>query len=75
MKRDIYQKLLAWKSSSRRKPLILKGAFKVRKTYIIKAFGKNEYDKLAYLDLTLRRLTGVENNHFCTVYCTYQTCQ
>ena len=50
MKRDIYQKLLAWKSSRRRKPLILKGARQVGKTYIIKEFGKNEYDKLAYFD-------------------------
>lgn len=33
MKRDIYQKLLAWKTSDRRKPLLLKSARQKGKTY------------------------------------------
>ncbi len=50
MKRDIYKKLLSWKSSNRRKPLILRGARQVGKTYIIKEFGRVEYDRIAYFD-------------------------
>lgn len=50
MKRDIYQELLEWKHSERRKPLILKGARQVGKTYILKEFGKKEYKNVAYFD-------------------------
>jgi predicted AAA+ superfamily ATPase len=48
MKRDIYQKMLAWKSSKRRKPLLLRGARQVGKTYILQAFGREEYENVAY---------------------------
>jgi predicted AAA+ superfamily ATPase len=50
MKRDIYKKLLEWKQSKRRKPLVLRGARQVGKTYILKEFAKNEYDNYVYLD-------------------------
>lgn len=50
MKRDIYQHLIAWKSSDRRKPLILKGARQVGKTYILQAFAAVEYENSVYLD-------------------------
>jgi predicted AAA+ superfamily ATPase len=39
----LYPKLLAWKSSHRRKPLLLQGARQVGKTYLVEAFGKSEY--------------------------------
>jgi len=48
MKRDIYQKLLDWKSDSRRKPLLLQGARQTGKTFILKAFGRNEYASVMY---------------------------
>jgi len=48
MKRDIYAKLLAWKSSSRRKPLLLQGARQTGKTFILKGFGRNEYGNVVY---------------------------
>ncbi|HLP57965.1 MAG TPA: AAA family ATPase [Candidatus Deferrimicrobium sp.] len=50
MKRDFYLKLLAWKKSESRKPLIVKGVRQVGKTYILKQFGKNEYDHMAYFN-------------------------
>jgi len=50
MKRAIYKDLLKWKNSSRRKPLLLKGARQVGKTWILKEFGKNEYEKTAYFN-------------------------
>jgi predicted AAA+ superfamily ATPase len=48
MRRDIYEKLLAWKSSPRRKPLLLQGARQTGKTFILKEFGRNEYENVAY---------------------------
>jgi len=48
MKRDIYAKLLAWKSSPRRKPLLLQGARQTGKTFILKEFGRNEYGNVIY---------------------------
>jgi predicted AAA+ superfamily ATPase len=50
MKRDLYKQLVAWKQSSSRKPLVLKGARQVGKTYILKKFGEGEYDKIAYFN-------------------------
>lgn len=50
MKRDIYKKLKEWKSSPRRKPLVLRGARQVGKTYIIKKFGEQEYEYVAYFN-------------------------
>ena len=50
MKRDIYKELLEWKNDTDRKPLILKGARQVGKTYILKAFGENEYQDVAYFN-------------------------
>jgi len=43
MKRKIYTQLLKWKNSPFRKPLILKGARQVGKTYILNKFGENEF--------------------------------
>lgn len=49
MKRKIYAKLVEWKSSKHRKPLILQGARQVGKSWILKEFGKNEYKNVAYI--------------------------
>ncbi len=43
MKRFLYNKLINWKNSDRRKPLLLQGARQVGKTYLVNQFGKNEY--------------------------------
>jgi len=48
MKRDIYERLIEWKYSNRRKPLLLQGARQTGKTFILKEFGRNEYDKIVY---------------------------
>lgn len=50
MYRNILIKLLEWKNDKDRKPLILRGARQVGKTYIIKDFGKNNYDDVAYFN-------------------------
>ena len=50
MKRDIYEKLLEWKSSKERKPLILRGVRQAGKTYILQEFGRKEYGNIAYFN-------------------------
>lgn len=50
MKRNIDLQLKKWKTSERRKPLILNGARQVGKTYSLKYFGKTSYEKIAYLN-------------------------
>ncbi len=50
MQRLILQELLAWKASENRKPLILKGARQVGKTWILKKFGSEHFKKCIYLN-------------------------
>lgn len=49
MKRKIYQELINWKYSSTHKPLILNGVRQCGKTFILKEFGKKEFQNLAYI--------------------------
>ena len=42
--------LIKWKNSKYRKPLILKGARQVGKTYLVKEFAKNNYEDIAYFN-------------------------
>ncbi len=44
MKRNITAKLIAWKQQKNRKPLIVRGARQVGKSYSIVDFGKNHFD-------------------------------
>ena len=44
MERFILKKLLDWKNSPYRKPLILKGVRQVGKTWILKEFGRRCYE-------------------------------
>jgi uncharacterized protein len=50
MKRDIYTQLSEWKSSPRRKPLLMRGARQTGKTYILQEFGQKEYARLHYFN-------------------------
>ena len=50
MEREIIKDLVKWKNSKNRKPLIVHGARQVGKTYIIKQFGKENYDNLIYVN-------------------------
>ena len=50
MKRFIFDELLKWKESKYRKPLILKGARQIGKTYILKQFGEENYEGVAYFN-------------------------
>lgn len=50
MERKIMKELLKWKNDKNRKPLILRGARQVGKTYIIKQFGDENYEGVAYFN-------------------------
>ncbi len=50
MERNVYQNLVKWKNSPTRKPLILQGARQVGKTYILKYFGRKEYENVVYVN-------------------------
>ena len=50
MKRSAIQTLKAWKISEDRKPMVLKGARQVGKTWLMKEFGKNYYENFVYFN-------------------------
>jgi|GEM_PF-33168 len=50
MRRDLYDKLLEWKASDDRKPLIIRGVRQCGKTYLMKQFGRENYVSTAYLN-------------------------
>ena len=50
MKRDIYQVLCEWKNDKNRRPLLVRGARQVGKTYIINEFGQQEFNSIILLN-------------------------
>lgn len=50
MQRDALQKLIQWKNSRGRKPLILKGARQTGKTWLMKEFGRLYYKDTMYIN-------------------------
>ena len=50
MKRFIEKELFVWKNSSSRKPLVLRGARQVGKTYVLNSFGHREFQTLHYIN-------------------------
>lgn len=50
MRRDVFDKLKAWKDKKDRKPLILRGVRQVGKTYILQEFAKACFSAMHYLN-------------------------
>lgn len=50
MYRTAMEYLLAWKEKPRRKPLIIRGARQVGKTWLMKEFGKVAYEQVIYIN-------------------------
>jgi predicted AAA+ superfamily ATPase len=50
MKRTKFADLIAWKNSDSRKPLIIRGARQVGKTWLMQEFGKTQYAQTIYLN-------------------------
>ncbi len=51
MNRDIEKKLLYWKNSKDKMPLLLRGARQVGKTYIVEKFGKSHFSNIVTINL------------------------
>lgn len=51
MYRDAIEKLEKWKSRKNRKPLIVRGARQVGKTWLMREFGRKNYEKCAYISM------------------------
>ena len=52
MLRKALSELVRWKESGKRKPLIVNGARQVGKTWLLKEFGRLNYQKVAYVLMT-----------------------
>ena len=50
MKRNAIEQLISWKNSTDRKPLVLKGARQVGKTWLMEEFGRLYYDDTFYFN-------------------------
>lgn len=50
MKREKLNDLIAWKKSASRKPLIIRGARQVGKTWLMKEFGNRQYTQTVYIN-------------------------
>lgn len=55
MKRMIEKQLLEWKDNRRRKPLLLRGARQVGKTWSIKKLGSDQFENIVHMDLEKNR--------------------
>ena len=55
IERDVTQQLLAWKNSSDRKPLIVRGARQIGKSWAVEDFGKQYYEHLAVFNFDRKR--------------------
>lgn len=51
MKRKTLKKLIQWKNKKNRKPLLVTGVRQCGKTYLIREFGRNEFEDTAYFNL------------------------
>ena len=64
MQRIIESRLIKWKDSQRRKPLIIRGARQVGKTWTIEWFGNNYFSNFYKIDLEKRTdLHSIFNNN------------
>lgn len=56
MRRIEQDYLLKWKAKKNRKPMIIRGARQVGKTWLMKAFGEKEYAQIAYVNFESNKL-------------------
>ena len=49
-KRNILLELEEWRKRTNRKPLVIRGARQVGKTWLIKEFGRNEFSNMVYVN-------------------------
>ena len=65
MQRSAMNKLISWKNSDKRKPLIVNGARQVGKTWLLKTFGEENYTNVAYISFyNNQRAKNIFENDF-----------
>ena len=65
-KRDLLEKLMLWKKSTNRKPLVIEGARQVGKTWLMKEFGRTCFEQFTYINfeqLNLQDVFAEKNPH------------
>ena len=65
-KRDLLDKLVIWKTSTNRKPLVIEGARQVGKTWLMKEFGRTCFEQYTYInfeELNLHDVFVEKNPH------------
>ena len=68
MERFALSRMKEWKENENRKPLIIRGARQVGKTWIMKTFGQQYFEKTAYVNFdkspedieTFKKMYGVD---------------
>lgn len=55
MERKLLNKLLTWKESTERKPLVIRGARQVGKTWLMREFGSRHFSDLVYVNFETNR--------------------
>ncbi|MEO6686621.1 MAG: ATP-binding protein [Dyadobacter sp.] len=58
MERSEITQLIAWKNSENRKPLLIRGARQVGKTWLMKAFGNQYYEQCVYVNFESNKRLG-----------------
>src|SRR5574344_3119384 len=61
MERNALNKLIEWKNSEDKNPLIIRGARQVGKSWLMKEFGEKYYQKVAYVNFD-------NNEKFCKFF-------
>lgn len=65
MKRKAMNVLKDWKASATRKPMIIRGARQVGKTWLMKEFGQQQYEQVAYINFeSSASLKSLFNDNF-----------
>lgn len=65
MRRTKLAELIAWKSAQGRKPLIIRGARQVGKTWLMREFGRTQYRQTVYINFeSSRRLKNLFSDDF-----------
>ena len=55
IQRSVRHELMKWKDNPKRKPLILQGARQVGKTWLLKQFGREQFESVAYFNFELQK--------------------
>ena len=61
IKRKLYDYLLNWKNTKGKEALVIKGARQVGKTFLVREFGKNEYE-------SLREINFLKNGSYKSIF-------